>query len=159
MVRVASLLTAGVFAFTASVDAAAGVGAEGSLHQQHLSVPNEAVALAAAPAPAGAVPAPGGPIPGTPALRGMPLNAAEQGFEGGKVQHVNQTTVTGDWGMEYGSGLTKDEHKDKSHEDEPAAVKKRTEAHPEEPTPPKSAGTRAVSTGLSCVAVLLSMRM
>merc|ERR1719223_1156219 len=32
----------------------------------------------------------------------MPLKAAEQGFEGKKVQHVNQSTMTGDWRREFG---------------------------------------------------------
>merc|ERR1719409_2222125 len=55
-------------------------------------------APATAPAPA---PAPGGPID-TGLNDPMPLKAAEQGFEGKKVQHVNQSTMTGDWRREFG---------------------------------------------------------
>mmetsp|Transcript_123489 Transcript_123489/g.193759 ORF Transcript_123489/g.193759 Transcript_123489/m.193759 type:complete len:114 (-) Transcript_123489:36-377(-) len=40
----------------------------------------------------------------TPALAGkMPLKAAEQGFEGEKVKHVDQKTFSADWGDEYGN--------------------------------------------------------
>merc|ERR1719433_1489379 len=42
-------------------------------------------------------------VPGTPALEGpMPLKAAEQGFKGKDVQHVDQETQTSDWQKEFG---------------------------------------------------------
>lgn len=52
-------------------------------------------------------PAPGlGDLPGTPELKGMPLKAREQGYHGEHVQHEDQSTMTSDWGAEYG-----EEHK------------------------------------------------
>merc|ERR1719401_2831924 len=42
-------------------------------------------------------------VPGTPALEGpMPLKAAEQGFKGKDVQHVDRETQTSDWQKEFG---------------------------------------------------------
>jgi len=55
-------------------------------------------------ASAPAAPAPG-PAPTAAAINlndPMPLKAAEQGFEGKPVQHVNQSTMTGDWRREFG---------------------------------------------------------
>jgi len=52
-------------------------------------------------APAPAVAAPAGKLD-TGLNDPMPLKAAEQGFEGLKVQHVNQSTMTADWGKEFG---------------------------------------------------------
>mmetsp|Transcript_54605 Transcript_54605/g.122840 ORF Transcript_54605/g.122840 Transcript_54605/m.122840 type:complete len:149 (-) Transcript_54605:80-526(-) len=43
------------------------------------------------------------PVPGTPALeKDMPLKAAEQGFKGKDVQHVDKETMTSDWQKEFG---------------------------------------------------------
>merc|ERR1719162_193907 len=66
----------------------------GHVHHQLRAAPAPAVA----PAPAAA---PSGPIE-TGLNDPMPLKAAEQGFEGKKVQHVNQSTMTGDWRREFG---------------------------------------------------------
>lgn len=68
-------------------------------HAVQQSFLNTAAAAAPSPAAAGAP----GAAKGTPALAGkMPLKAAEQGFEGEHVKHVDQETHTADWGKEYG---------------------------------------------------------
>lgn len=66
-------------------------------HQRHLR---------AAPASAGPAPGPAAALaPSAPAINlnhPMPLKAAEQGFEGKHVQHVNGSTMTADWRREFG---------------------------------------------------------
>merc|ERR1719158_1975739 len=90
------------------------VASEASAPPRRLGL-EQASLRAAAPAPAAAG-APGGAPgepKGTPALAGkMPLKAAEQGFEGSKVKHEDQKTVTHDWGAEYGPHGPQPMHKE-----------------------------------------------
>merc|ERR1719323_757170 len=66
---------------------------------------------------------------GTPALSGdMPLKAAEQGFEGKQVEHIDQKTATRDWGKEYGPMGPQPVHEEKPHHKPHHSVSVRTSA-------------------------------
>merc|ERR1719231_1695153 len=95
------------------VTVAVAFGVSADKHHQLRASLAEAPAAAAAekPKPAAAEKSPAAEKPAADKPAGpistglddpMPLKAAEQGFEGKEVQHVNQSTMTGDWCREFG---------------------------------------------------------
>merc|ERR1719401_400106 len=80
-------------------------------------------------------------VPGTPALEGpMPLKAAEQGFKGKDVQHVDQETQTSDWQKDFG----------------PNGPQPQVESTTATTTSkPAKAGARSTTIGVAMLAVIL----
>eukprot|EP00747_Dinoflagellata_sp_TGD_P211348 gnl/TRDRNA2_/TRDRNA2_84583_c0_seq4.p1 gnl/TRDRNA2_/TRDRNA2_84583_c0~~gnl/TRDRNA2_/TRDRNA2_84583_c0_seq4.p1 ORF type:complete len:125 (-),score=28.67 gnl/TRDRNA2_/TRDRNA2_84583_c0_seq4:196-570(-) len=83
------------FATIALLALVAAAGAT-TLRQKHYKQLNLSPSPAPAPAPAAA------PIDLNDK---MPLKAAEQGFMGEMVQHQNKTTMSSDWGREFGPNM------------------------------------------------------
>eukprot|EP00747_Dinoflagellata_sp_TGD_P211346 gnl/TRDRNA2_/TRDRNA2_84583_c0_seq2.p2 gnl/TRDRNA2_/TRDRNA2_84583_c0~~gnl/TRDRNA2_/TRDRNA2_84583_c0_seq2.p2 ORF type:complete len:126 (-),score=34.99 gnl/TRDRNA2_/TRDRNA2_84583_c0_seq2:55-432(-) len=83
------------FATIALLALVAAAGAT-TLRQKHYKQLNLSPSPAPAPAPAAA------PIDLNDK---MPLKAAEQGFMGEMVQHKNKTTMSSDWGREFGPNM------------------------------------------------------